>query len=71
MAALSFRWRKPEPPIKMRWRGVDGATFQGVDDGEINPRRLAAIVGPPGQDGQNQASYDPGDITLSFDNALI
>jgi hypothetical protein len=68
--SLAFRWRKPSPAIKMRWRALDSTSFSAISNG-ASTGFLAALIGPKGQDGADFSTYDPGDITLTFENGLI
>jgi hypothetical protein len=75
---LVLGWRQPDPPIVTRWRPQRR--------GRALPPRvaeapLAAIIGPPGNDGPRglrgeqgltgEGADDPGDLTVLFDNRLI
>lgn len=53
---LTLTWRKPDPPIGLRWRGLDDVTFAALAEG-CDPEALAAIVGPPGDDGADIETY--------------
>jgi hypothetical protein len=43
---IALRWRRPEPPIIVRWRGPDDAIAAGAV--VTPPLPVAALIGPPG-----------------------
>ena len=49
MTALILQWRRPDPPVVVRWRGPDGVMLRGATDAP--PTLIAAIIGPPGPAG--------------------
>jgi hypothetical protein len=46
---MILRWRQPDPPLTLQWRGPDGRL--AVSALTVRPQPLAAIVGPPGPAG--------------------
>lgn len=49
---MTLVWRCPPPPVATRWRGLDVATRAQLARNPFMP--IAAIVGPPGRDGEAQ-----------------
>lgn len=48
---MQLVWRLPPRPIVTRWRGLDDRTLALLPP--QTPVALAAIIGPPGQRGQD------------------
>lgn len=49
MTALTLRWRKPAPPLLLRWRGPDARVSAAAQASPLSP--IAAVIGPKGEPG--------------------
>lgn len=72
-------WKRPEPLVTLAWQGPAGQSVPCLvySIADATTLAVAAIIGPPGDDGNPGppgpaiGDYDPGDINLYFENALI
>ena len=55
---LLLRWRQPDPPLVLRWRGTDArvAALAAAD----TPTAIPTVIGPPGPPGQMPETIDCG-----------
>jgi hypothetical protein len=61
---IALRWRQSEPPIVLRWRGLDGAVAVGAVVSP--PLPVAALIGPPGVAGPPGPEGPPFDLAAEI-----
>lgn len=65
------------PLVTLAWAGPAGQSVPCLQYTVAEAAAVAAIIGPPGEaglpgpPGPPIGGYDPGDINLDFDNALL